>query len=53
MKKFLMIVVLMGGILAMASAEPMGNFHRSPHHHGHHHHHHPHIAAQDEQHPMH
>ena len=51
MKKILMVLILIAGIISTAGAAPMGHFHRSPHHHGHHHHHH--LTTHEEQKPVH
>ena len=53
MKKILMVLILIAGIISGAGAAPAGHFHRSPHHHGHHHHHHKHLTSPEEQKPVH
>ena len=53
MKKLLMVLMLIAGVISTADAALMGHFHRSPQHHGHHHQHHRHLTSPEEQKPVH
>ena len=53
MKKPIMFFILVMGLVSTLSAQPMGHFHRSPHHHGHSHHHHTRLNTLEEQKPAH